>query len=108
MNTINDKEFDYYAYMKEHDPDVTRIRRGTEARQQRFEEAVLKYRVRLDEDIIEQFQQLVPHESCEHLINQALREWVAARDVKGLLRDELHHLIQEAFASAHMPQRTAQ
>ena len=58
MSTSNDKEFDYYTYMKEHDPDMSRIHQGSDARQQRFEETVMKHRVRLDEDIIEQFQQL--------------------------------------------------
>lgn len=39
MNTTENREFDYQAYMRENPPDPSRIRRGTEARRQRLEAA---------------------------------------------------------------------
>ena len=60
MNTIKDQEFDYQAYMKEHPPDSTKIQRGNDARRRRFEAAVMKSTVRIDEDILEQFRQFTP------------------------------------------------
>ena len=40
MNTIEEEEFDYQAYMKEHAPDPDKIHRGPEARQKRREAAI--------------------------------------------------------------------
>ena len=37
MNTVENREFDYQAYVRENPPDPSRIRRGTEARRQRLE-----------------------------------------------------------------------
>ncbi len=100
MNTMDKKEFDYHAYMKEHPPDMKNIHRGAEARKRRFEEAAMTDRVRIDEDILEQFRQLTPQgQRYEKFINQALREWLSAKTVKELLRQELTQMVQQAFAS---------
>jgi uncharacterized protein (DUF4415 family) len=100
MNTIKEGEFDYQTYTREHSPDVSRIQRGTETRKQRFEIAKKKSKVRIDGDILEQFRQLDPHEpDCEKLINQALREWLAAEDMKELVREELQQMVRIAFSS---------
>ena len=100
MSTTDKKEFDYQAYMKEHPPNLKNIRRGTDARKQRFEEAAMTDRVRIDEDILDQFQQLTPPgQGYEKFINQALREWLSAKNVKELLREELTQMVQQAFAS---------
>ncbi len=100
MNTIDKKEFDYHAYMKENPPAIKKIHRGAEARKQRFEEAAITGRVRIDEDILEQFRQLTPQgQRYEKFINQALREWLSAKTVKELLREELTQMVQQAFAS---------
>lgn len=100
MNTSNEEEFDYQAYAKTHPPDVTQIQRGTAARQQRFEAAQRRSAIRIDEDVLEQFRQLTPpDQDDEKLINQALREWLSAQNVKELVREELHQMLQTALTS---------
>ena len=90
MSTIKDDNFDYQTYMKKNSPDAERINRGIEARKQRFETAMKKFSIYIDEDIFEQFQELVsPRHECEKLINKALREWLSAKGVKDLVRTEL-------------------
>jgi Arc/MetJ-type ribon-helix-helix transcriptional regulator len=81
--------------MRANPPDPAKIQRGTEARKQRFEAAITKFAVRIDEDILEQFNQLVPPgEMSEELINQALREWLSVRGVKELVHAELQQALQ--------------
>ena len=100
MSTIEDDAFDYQAYVKETPPVAMRIQRGTDARRQRFEAALRMYAVRIDEDILERFQQMVPQgQGCERQINQALREWLFVRDVKELVRAELQQAVHQAFSS---------
>ncbi len=100
MNTDDKKEFDYQTYMKKHSPNLKNIHRGTGSRKQRFEEAAMADRVRIDEDILEQFRQLIPQgQGYEKVINHALREWLSAKTVKELLREELTQMVQQAFAS---------
>jgi uncharacterized protein (DUF4415 family) len=100
MNTIKDDNFDYQAYMRANPPDPTKIQRGTEARRQRFEAAIMKFAVRIDEDILEQFRQLVPPgQGYERVINQALREWLSAKGVKELVRAELQQAVQRAIST---------
>jgi len=65
--------------------------------------------IRIDEDILEQFRQLAPEESDEEkFINQALREWLAAQNVKELAREELHQMIQTALTSLQPGKQPAQ
>jgi len=98
MRTIKTNAFNYEAYMQENSPIATRIQRGTEAREQRFEAAILKYAIRIDEDILAQFQKLTPEgQGAEKLINQALREWLSAKDFKETARVELQQLVQKAL-----------
>ena len=100
MNTIKKEGFDYQAYARAHPPDVTKIQRGTAARQERFEAAKKRSAIRIDEDILEQFRQLASEESDEEkFINQALREWLAAQNVKELVREELPQMLQTALTS---------
>jgi len=100
MSTTDKQEFDYYTYMKTHEPDVSQVHRGTDARKQRFEEAILKGRVRIDDDILKQFQQRIPEgESYQESINHALREWLSAQSIKELVRDELHQMLEQVFVS---------
>ena len=99
MSTIKD-DFDYKTFVKQNPPDTTGIQRGKDSRRQRLEAAIMRDTIRIDEDIIGQFQQLVPKgQGYERLINQALREWLSARDVKELVREELPHLIQQALSN---------
>lgn len=98
IDTIRDKEFDYQSYMRENPPDPSQIHRGPGARKQRLEAARMKSSVRIDEEILDQFRQL-SSDSYENLINKALREWLAAKGVKELVREELPNIIQETLAS---------
>ncbi len=103
MNTSKDDNFDYQAYMRANPPDVSKIHRGLEARQQRFEAALLKFAVRIDEDVLAQFQQLFPDgKEYERAINQALREWLAVKGVKELVRTEFQQMLQRALASVQI------
>jgi uncharacterized protein (DUF4415 family) len=101
MSTIkdNNETFDYQAYTRENAPDPAKIQRGPEARRQRLEAAIMKSVLRIDKDILQQFKQLAPSDQeCQRLINQALREWLAAKDVKELVRAELQHVVRQALA----------
>lgn len=100
MSTIKDDNFDYQTYVKQNSPDTMEIQRGKNARRQRLESAIMRYSIRIDEDIFEQFQQLVPKgQGYERLINQALREWLSARNVKELVREELQRLVHQALST---------
>ena len=65
MNTTDEVEFDYQAYMKEYTPDLGEIHRGPEARQKRREAAIhnnygLAYRAEGDYDrAVEAFTQAI-------------------------------------------------
>ncbi|GAK57461.1 hypothetical protein U27_04428 [Candidatus Vecturithrix granuli] len=99
MNTIKKEEFDYQQYMREHPPDSARIQRGPVARKQRFEAARMKTAIHIDEDILEHFHEMVSEaQSCENLINQALREWLSAKTMKDLFREEIEHVLQQTFS----------
>jgi uncharacterized protein (DUF4415 family) len=100
MSTIKDENFDYQTYMNKNSPDAGRINRGTKARKQRFETAMKKFSIRIEDDIFEQFQKLVsPGHECEKLINKALREWLSAKGVKDLVRTELQQVLHEILYS---------
>ena len=101
MNTTKkNKEFDYPAYMKENSPDPTQMNRGPQARQKRREVAKTRITIRIDEEIIEQFKQMIPEgRGYQSLINQALREWLAAQGVKALLQEELPSILDKAVSS---------
>lgn len=101
MNTMTDENFDYPAYTRETPPDPAAIRRGTDARQQRFDAAMMRLAVRVDEDVLQQFQQLAAEgQTAERLINQALREWLSAQNVKELVRAEIQRAVQQSLAAA--------
>jgi uncharacterized protein (DUF4415 family) len=96
MSTIKDDNFDYQNYVKKNSPVTTEVKRGTNARRQRLETAIKRFTIRIDEDILEQFQQLVPQgQGYERLINQALREWLSARGIKELVREELQDIVHK-------------
>jgi uncharacterized protein (DUF4415 family) len=100
MSTTKDDTFDYEAYVKQHAPNSANIQRGTDTRKQRFEAVVMKRMIRIDDDILEQFQQFVsPAQTCERLINQALREWLSAKNVKELVRTEIQQVVQQVLST---------
>lgn len=98
MSTINEDNFDYQAYMRNNPPDPTKINRGLEARRQRLAAAMKRRTIRIEEDILNQFQEIVPPgQGAEQAINQALREWLAAKDLKEMIRAELQDAVHQAF-----------
>lgn len=100
MNTKNNSEFDYEASLKENPPNPAKLRRGIEALHEKREAAKTKITIRLDEEVIQQFKDMAPEgRGYQSLINQALREWLAAQDVKELVREELTDLVDKAVSS---------
>lgn len=100
MSTTKDKEFDYQAHMRENPPDPARIHRGPHARKKRQEAAKAKITIRIDEEVIKQFKEMVPEgHGYQGLINQALRDWLSAQGVKELIRKELPEMIYKAVSS---------
>lgn len=101
MSTMEDDTFDYQAWMRETPPDPAKIHRGTEARQHRFAAAMLRRAVRIDEDMLNQFQQLAAEgQSTEQVINQALREWLAAKGMREMVRAEIQLAVQQSLSVA--------
>jgi uncharacterized protein (DUF4415 family) len=98
MSTSNEEEFDYQAYMRDHPPDPSKINWGPEARNRRRAAAAQHPKVRVEQELLAQFQALAaPGQSAEQAINQALREWLAAKDFKERIRAELQEAVQQAF-----------
>jgi len=103
MSTKKKKdEFDYHDYMKRSGPNPNTAHRGFKRRRKPPVEVVKqRITIRIDEDILEEFRQLVPKgRGYQSLINHALREWLAARGMKELLREELRDVIQELVEKA--------
>lgn len=67
--------------------------RGPEVVREQLEEAARRKKqvtIRLDADIVARFKELAgPNGSYQTLINRALHEWLEARSVRNLLRDEI-------------------
>jgi hypothetical protein len=101
MSTINDDNFDYRAFIINNPPDPLKIRRGIAAREQRVEAVMQQRAVRVESEILAQFQEItVPDQNAEQIINQALREWLSAKDLKEMIRGELQEAVQQAFIQA--------
>jgi uncharacterized protein (DUF4415 family) len=88
--TTEDDDFDYPAYIRDNPPDLTKIMSAQEARQRRQKIGKNRTIVAIDTEIVEQFKAMV-REGRTHreLINEALREWLAAQGVKEPSRTEL-------------------
>jgi uncharacterized protein (DUF4415 family) len=100
MSTTKDTEFDYQTYTRQNPPDPGQMQRGPEARQQRRDMAKSKITIRIDPDILEQFKQMVPDgQGYQRLINQALREWLMARDMQDVVREELRTMTAQVIAA---------
>lgn len=95
-------DFDYQAYTRETPPDPTKITRGLAERELRRAKAMLEQSVRIDLATLEQFRQRAASsgQSCEQLINQALREWLATDGMRDVLRAEIRAAVQESLAEA--------
>src|SRR5215210_5553144 len=106
---MEDETLAYQTYMREHEPDLTKIIRGPELhehRRRRMEEAAAKRpTVRLDEDVAKELRPLTNEDrTYGQVVNQALREWLAAKEMKELVREE----IQLAFQQAVLAMQSAQ
>lgn len=111
MNTTNEEDFDYQAYTRDNPPDPAKIRYGIEARRQRVAAAMKRPAVRVEQEILAQFQErAAPGQSAEQAINQALREWLAAKDLKEMIRAELQDAVHQAFiqVGVDLPQLKAE
>src|SRR5215210_7748554 len=97
---MEDETQAYQTYMREHEPDLTKIRRGPELfeeRRRRMEAGAKRPTVRLDEEVAKELQPLVTEgQTYNQIVNQALREWLAAREMKELVREEIQHAFQQA------------
>ncbi|TNF31513.1 MAG: CopG family transcriptional regulator [Deltaproteobacteria bacterium] len=92
------EDFDYEEYSRTHPPDPAKVRRGRAAREERRSGTKQRITIRLDEDILEAFKGMAPDgHGYQALINKALREWLAARDVKELIRDDLREILRTAI-----------
>jgi len=101
MRTIEDDNFDYRAYTRETPPDPAKILWGTAERRQRFDAAMMRLAIQIDEDVLQQFHQLAAEgQSVERLINQALREWLSAQGMRELVRAEIQRAVQQSLSSA--------
>ncbi len=93
-------KLDYKKLLKESGPDQGTLRRGQAARKQRMETAKNRITIRIDEDILEDFKDMVPEgKGYQSLINRALREWLDARGVKELISKELPGLLGKAVSA---------
>jgi len=92
------EDFDYKEYSSTHAPDPTKVRRGRAAREERRTGTKQRITIRLDEDILEEFKEIAQDgPGYQALINRALREWLSARDVKELIRDDLREIVRTAI-----------
>ena len=103
---MEDEDFDWQAYLNEHPPDPAKIRRGLAAHKERIKAAMSKkrpaVRVEIDEDVFQQFSKLVEEgQSCEQLINQALRQWLAADGIREMPA-EIQPSVQQSLSSAQL------
>lgn len=100
-------DFDYQAYTRETPPDPTKITRGPAERELRRAKAMLEQSVRIDPATLEQFRQLAGHDqSCEQLINQALREWLAVQGLKEMVRAEIQAAVRQSLSAATLQSNT--
>lgn len=100
------KQFDYERYAKEHGPDRSTLVRGSTQRSARRDAAKQRITIRLDDDVLGEFKALVTEgKGYQSLINQALRDWLAARGVKDLVRHELTKLVKQARATLSLAMR---
>jgi uncharacterized protein (DUF4415 family) len=95
------KEPNYQAYMQQTVPNRNK-KSGLQEREARreFKTQKEKITIRIDQSVLDEFKRLVPEgKGYQNLINQALREWLAAQGVKELVREELNGLVGLAVES---------
>lgn len=103
MDTMEDEAFDYQVCMLETPPDPAQIRRGNAARRQRLEAAIGQQAIRIDPDILQQFGQLTAEgQSAEQLINQALRQWLAADGIREMVRAVIQLAVRQSLSATQL------
>lgn len=98
MSTKDDAAFE--ADLKEMMPHEERLVNSQQARAARRSAASAKQRItiRVDEDILVEFKELAGDDgNYQTLINHALRQWLEARGLKEMLREELPSLLERAL-----------
>ena len=98
--STKDSSFDYREHYNDTKPDSSKLTNSVEARRQRRQAAKKRITIRLDQEVVEQFKALASDDGYQTLINQALREWLAAQSVKELLRSELPEMVKSAVKDA--------
>lgn len=95
MSTKDKKEPDYQEWMRSTKPDSSKWSGQEEQRKRRLEAIKTRITIRLDAEIIEEFKRLSPEgKGYQSLINQALKEWLAAQGVKELLKEQVDELAE--------------
>jgi uncharacterized protein (DUF4415 family) len=109
MHTSEPEEFDYQSSMRQSTPEARQIRRGTRERELRRAGAKERITIRIDHDVLERFKDLAPQgQGYQSLINEALREWLSARGVKELIREELEEMTEKVVSAVRATQRSPQ
>lgn len=108
ISAMKNTEFDYQTYTRATPPDPAKIHCGTADRQRRLENAMSRRMVRIEETTFEQFEQLDAGQGSEQLINQAIREWLSAQNMRELVRAEFQAVVQQSLASLQPSQPVLQ
>ena len=109
MKTTEDNDFDYPVYIRDNPPDLTKIISAQEANQRRREIGKNRTIVAVDTEIVEQFRAMVQDgRNHRELINQALREWLAAQGGKELLQGELPAILSQAMSESQAADPSAE
>jgi uncharacterized protein (DUF4415 family) len=99
MNTTEPEQFDYQGTLRRSGPPPGQ-ERGHAARQARRAVAKERITIRIDQDVLERFKDLSPEgQGYQSLINEALREWLSARGVKELIREELEVMTEKVLSA---------
>ena len=101
MNTKQPDELDKIREeILAREPNPQRISRGPAARERRRREAAkTRITIRIDEDIITSFKAMTKGQGYQSLINNALREWLLANDIKEIVRNEMQELVKETVVA---------
>ena len=106
MNTSAPEEFDYPRHVNQHGVEVKKVSRGTRAREMRRAGVKERITIRIDQDVLERFKELAPQgQGYQSLINEALRDWLSARGVKELIREELEEMTEKVVSAIQSTRR---
>ena len=96
MSTKDPHADDYAKVAESFRPEPGSARAAGASQRARRASATSKERItiRLDTDVVEQFKALAGGAGYQALINVALREWLVARSVRELVRDEVRSAIR--------------